>query len=192
MTRNFSSWNLPPALWGRRTEDELISRHVDLALLRDQNGKICLITFGTSLDARTVRQKSQPLRLPAAAARETRANITENVGVYQLHLTRARTKELNMCHHGISQCLFIGQSFISSCWQTFVQPQKPNLFCLCLAHRITFPAELSFTRPCFSRHCICNVGEGLLDGRMVTGKSVIRPVPQLELRFWNREMSSRK
>lgn len=31
-------------------------------------------------------QKSQPLRLPAAAARETRANI--NVGAYLLHLTR--------------------------------------------------------------------------------------------------------
>lgn len=44
---------LPPALWGRRTENVLISRPVDLALLRDDNGKIYLITFGTSLDAST-------------------------------------------------------------------------------------------------------------------------------------------
>lgn len=35
-------------------------------------------------------QKSQPLRLPAAAARETRANITENVGAYLLRLTRGQ------------------------------------------------------------------------------------------------------
>lgn len=36
----------------------LINSNVDLVLLRDPNGQIYLITFGTSLDTHTVRQKA--------------------------------------------------------------------------------------------------------------------------------------
>lgn len=121
MTGHFSSWNLwinwlrgcdlapgclllstcPPALWGQRTEHGLISRHVDLALLRDCNGLIYLITFGTSLDSRSVGQKSHTLTLHARPMQISRKMLAFTCCIWQA----PEPKWLNKCPQWISHCL---------------------------------------------------------------------------------------
>lgn len=115
--------------------------------------------------------------VPAADASETRANIMENVGIYQLGWICAVPSLDRVLFHSVDRLL---------CSTKKKQKQK-NLHLI-----FHSPLELSFTSPYFSLHCLCSVGHGLLDDRMVTVKSLIRPVPQLELRFWNRDISLEK
>lgn len=53
----------------------------------------------------------------------------------------------------------------------------PEAILLLVSSTSYYTLRRALLRPYFSLHCFCDVGQGLLSGRMVTGKSLFRPPP---------------